>query len=170
VHQTLGNAAAARTDLEALIRTSDCTSWLSLAWLVLSLPEIAGFADTVPDTAISPFEIADAVTERARRRSADAAPLHEMNAVDRVDCAEIAIIAALLAGDRKLAHARARAVAAYTESLGTTFFREWWNTLATTSRRITMRLSEVDRRVIRTVANVTRGRRPRADLDAIARA
>lgn len=162
----LGEGAAAAADLDAFANLTECPAWFALA---LTIRGLEAWRRVVPDTAITPQAIADAVTAHGRaHRPADAAALHDANADDQMDCAELGVAAALYAGDRELAVARARAVAALYAEQGPRFFRKWWQVMATALAVLGRELDDDARALLSLVIRAVRGRARIAEVLTLA--
>ena len=86
---------------------------------------------------------------------------------DQLDCAELAVGAALLAQDRDLAVARAHAAAALYAEQGPRYFRKWWQMLATVMVVANRALDDDARGLLTLVLRAVRGRARIADVMAL---
>ena len=161
----LGEHAAARTDLDACATSTDCPGWYGMALYVRTLDDRALWSRIVPDSAIAPREIADAVIAYGKTsRPSNAKAMHDPTADDQMACAELAVAAALLANQRDLAVQRARAVATLYAEQGPRFLRRWWQTLATVIVVTNRHLDDNARELLSLVIRAVRGRRRIADV------
>lgn len=161
----LGEIAAAHADLDACARTTDCPAWFAITVYVKSLDEPALWTHMIPASAIAPRELADAVIAYATAaRPSDATAFHEATVDDQIDCAELAVAAALLARDRDLAAERAFAAAALYAAQGPRYFRHWWPLLATVIAVTSRELEAESRALISLVLRATHGRARIADV------
>lgn len=145
-------------DLATAATTTSCVGWYALTAYIRTLDDGAAWRRLVPDTLITPAATTEAfVGLRAR-------PLRAVTLDDQLDCGEIGVMAALLAGDRTLAIARAHAlVTAYDP----TVHRQWWHSLSTVATLSGPRLAGDGYPVLRMILRAVRGRHPTADVMAL---
>ena len=166
--RALGDHAAARRDLDACTEMTDCPAWVAMTVYVRSLDDRALWTHVVPDAATTPRALADAVIAYAKAtRPASATALHDASVDDQMDCAELAVAAALRAQNRTLAIHRARAVAALYAEQGPRYFRKWWQVLATAVAVSTHDLDAEARALLSLVIRAVRGRARIADVMAL---
>lgn len=160
-HHQLGVPAKVLADLDVAVRETDCPSWVALAMFVRSLVERDAWTRVIGDDLVAPSEIAVAMTAHARAtRPAGAGDLHDPGVGDQLDCGEVAVLAALHAGNRELATRRTQALAAHYIAQGPTFHRKWWTSLGAVVTVVGATLEEGDRALLRDVLRATRGRMP----------
>ena len=160
--------AAARADLEECGHRTECPGWYALTVFVRALDDRALWTTMVPDAAVSPRAIADAVIAYGKTvRPPSATPLHDASDDDQLDVSELAVGAALLAGDRDLAVERARAAAARYAEHGPRYLRTWWQTLATVMMIAGRSLDDDARAMLWLVLRAVRGRARIADVMAL---
>lgn len=160
--------AASRADLDQCARVTDCPAWFALTMFVRALDDRAAWTRMVPDAAVEPRAIADAVIAYAKTgRPADAAAMHDAGDDDQLDCAEMAVAAALLAKDRDLAIARARAAATLYAEQGPRYVRKWWQALATVMVVAGRSLDHDARVLLSLILRAVRGRARIADVMAL---
>lgn len=167
--RALGDRAAARADLDALAHTTDNAAWYAVTLFVRALDDRALWRQAVPDDARVPRAIADAVLAHApRERPAHAKALGDPTVDDQIDCAELALMSALLAGDRGLAVLRAQAAATLYAEQGPHYARKWWPTLATVAAFARRELDDEARALLQIVMRALRGRHRLADVIGLA--
>jgi uncharacterized protein (TIGR02996 family) len=155
-------------DLDECARITDCPAWFAMTVFVRALDNLASWTAMVPDTAVTPRTIADAVVAYAKTtRPALATAMHDPGDDDQLDCAELAVGAALLARDRDLAVARAHAAAALYAEQGPRYFRKWWQMLATVMVIANRGLDDEARALLALVLRAVRGRARIADVMAL---
>ena len=164
----LGEHAVAHRDLDACAELTDCPAWFAMTLYVRSLDDRALWLRVVPDSAITPRELADAVIAHGKStRAATATAMHDASVDDQLDCGELAVAAALLAQNRTLAVHRARAAAALYAEQGPRYFRKWWQMLATVIAVSTRGLDADSRALLSLVLRAVRGRARIADVMAL---
>jgi tetratricopeptide (TPR) repeat protein len=163
------DAAAARADLDTVLRRTNCPGKVGLCWLVAGLREPFPWPRALPAAAVEPPALSEAVAAYARTvRPADAPALHAAEPWDHVEAAEHGIAGALQSGDRTLALARMRALHAFLGASPKPIVLSWSHGLAQVFRAIGAPLDAAARSLLATVAGATRGRVPRDALLAAA--
>jgi hypothetical protein len=100
-------------------------------------------------------------------RPSNATEMHDASVDDQLDCAELAVAAALLARNRDLAVERARAAGALYAEQGPRYLRKWWQTLATVIVVAGRDLDDDARAMLTLVIRAVRGRARIADVMAL---
>lgn len=157
--QALGDHDGARADLDTCAARTTNPSWYALATYARGL---AAWRAAVPDRAVTPRELADAIAAHANAARIEAASVD-----DQLDLGELATMSALRTGDRELAMRRVRALLALYIEQGARYHRAWWQTLATVAQVTTRELATDARELLQQVLRTVRGRRPVATLLAL---
>ncbi|HLL20865.1 MAG TPA: tetratricopeptide repeat protein [Kofleriaceae bacterium] len=161
----VGQVAAANADLDVAARETDCPGWYAL---VVFARGVDVWRRAVPDAAVGPRELADAVIAHGTAtRPADARAMHAADVDDQLDASELAIAAALLVGDRALARARTHAAAAAYAAQPAGFAPAWWQTGATVLALARSGLDDEAGAFLGLVTRCLHGRRPIAELLAL---
>jgi uncharacterized protein (TIGR02996 family) len=165
--RAVGDPSGARGDLDTLANMTAEPAWYAVTLFVRALDDHALWRQAVPDHAVTPRAIADAVIAHAGH-GRPAKPLGDANLDQQMDCSELAIAAALLAGDRGLAVQRARAVVMLYVEQGPRYLRKWWQLIATVAAVVQRDLDDDARALLQMVMRAVRGRHRVADVMALA--
>lgn len=166
--QAANDLAGAASDFDTCAARTECPGWFAVSVFARSISDRSLWARVVPDTAITPRQIADALLAHANAtRGPRATKFHDATADDQMDCAELAFVAALVDKRRPLAIQRARALASFYTEQGPRFTRKWFQVLTTTVVIGTRALDARTRDLIALVLRAVRGRRRIADVMAI---